>query len=112
MIKFQEQILQSSSISSAAEKERQTQLKLTPAQTFFAYEALQFAVLIFSILIQNKIRGRIDKDNEDCNSTILTRLNDEVSPQFDDAIETLTSLPDYKAFRLRVKRRILNANKQ
>ena len=111
VMKFQEQILQSSSISSAAEKERQTQLKLTPAQTFFAYEALQFAVLIFSILIQNEIRGRIDEDNEDCNSTILTHLNDEVSPQFDDAIETLTSLPDYKAFRLRVKRRILNANK-
>ena len=111
VMNFEEIILESSSITSAAEKERQIQLKLTPAQTFFAYEALQFAVLTFSSLIQNKIQSKPCDYNEDRNSIILTCLKDETSLQFDDAIEALTSIPNYKAFRLRVKRRILNANK-
>ena len=86
-------IAESAGVSSAEEKERCKLLKLTPAQTSFAYEALQYSVLVLTLMAPQ---------DPPCD----THGGDAPS-----ASSLLSASPDYKAFRLRVKRRILNSNK-
>lgn len=112
VMKLKKTILDSGiAVTSTEEKERQKHLKLTSAQTFFAFEALQYSVLIFSIIIQDEKERRISGLSEDSEITISSYQKEELLSKIDCAMLSLSSSSEYRAFRLRVKRRILNANK-
>lgn len=88
-------------------KERSKLLKLTPSQTSFAYESLQYSVLLIPLIdkedsaleasrIEPKLDGSVNKGRTEISQTILTALS---------------LMPEYKSFRLGVKRRLLGSNR-
>lgn len=85
------------------------ELKLIPTQVAFALEALQYAVLIIPLIDEEK-----EKSNKDHSATKDSVMKTETVNE--NGISTsvaasLSSSASYKAFRLRVKRRMLNSNK-
>ena len=88
-------------------KDRCKELKLIPSQVAFALEALQYAVLIIPLIDE-------EKTNKDCTATHDSDAvagpdyANNVSPTVEAAVSSSAS---FKAFRLRVKRRMLNSNK-
>lgn len=88
-------------------KERSKLLKLTPSQTSFAYESLQYSVLLIPLIDKEdsaleasssepKLDGSVNKGRPEISQTILTALSLK---------------PEYKSFRLGVKRRLLGSNR-
>jgi GNAT superfamily N-acetyltransferase len=88
-------------------KERSKALKLTPSQTSFAYESLQYSVLLIPLIdTENsahevsrsdpKVECSVDKGRAEISKFLLTALS---------------LMPEYKSFRLGVKRRLLSSNK-
>lgn len=83
-------------------KERSKLLKLTPSQTSFAFESLRYSLLLIPL---------IDKEN----SAQEAKVNSSVEKRRTEIPETILSalslMPEYKSFRLGVKRRLLSSNK-
>lgn len=109
IMKYKDEISKASSVSADEEKERNIQLKLTNTQSIFAFESLQYAVLVFSLLHDHQ-------EEENSNSEVDSNVNVNKSIGIDDMVlisSLLTSSPTFKAFRLKIKRRLLNitANK-
>jgi GNAT superfamily N-acetyltransferase len=88
-------------------KERSKVLKLTLSQTSFAYESLQYSMLLIPLIdTENsahevsrsdpKVECSVDKERAEISKSILTALS---------------LMPEYKSFRLGVKRRLLSSNK-
>lgn len=109
ILRYKEEIVEASLASSADEKERNELLKLTVTQSIFAFESLQFAVLVLTLLLHQ------EKDSKNSESETSINGNNTVLDIDNGNLIALllSSSLEYKAFRLKVKRRLLNnsANK-
>jgi GNAT superfamily N-acetyltransferase len=109
ILRYEEEIVEASLASTAEEKERNEMLKLTVTQSTFVFESLQYAILVLSLLRHQ------EKESKNSESEISINGNNSV-PGIDNVCLItllLSSSLEYKAFRLKVKRRLLNnsANK-
>jgi hypothetical protein len=92
---------------SAELKERSKLLKLTPSQTSFAYESLQFSVLLIPLIEMENGAQEVSRSDPEVPSSV-----DNERAEISKSILTALSLmPEYKTFRLGVKRRLLGSNK-
>jgi hypothetical protein len=113
-------IIETSSATPLEEKERMQCLKLTASQTIFAYEALQYAVLALpfmtSLFSHNKrtdfdIDNKEGKKEDETDSNIDKKRKEEKDIEDVPSLSTsLSSSTDYRAFRLRIKRRLINSS--
>lgn len=116
VMSLQAKISESFLTGSADVKERSKQLKLTPAQTSFAYEALQYSVLIIPLIDTENSSARELASSAPAlvPASILLADSSGVArgSEISKAVLAALSLtPEYKTFRLAVKRRLLSSNK-
>lgn len=109
-IKFENMIKESAAATPAEEKARCKAIKLTPAQTSFAFEALQYAFFIIPLMDAeiNSPKPTVTSSSANVATDRIIEKKREIST---DVLCTLASSAEYRAFRLKVKRRLLNANK-
>ena len=110
LIKFESMIKEAAAVTPAEEKARCKAIKLTPAQTSFAFEALQYAFFIIPLMDAkiNSPKPAVTKNGIHVAADKIIEKKREIST---DVLCTLASSAEYRAFRLKVKRRLLNANK-
>ena len=110
LIKFENMIRESAGATPAEEKARCKAIKLTPAQTSFAFEALQYAFFIIPLVDAeiNSPKPAVTRSSASVATDKIIEKKHEIST---DVLCTLASSAEYRAFRLKVKRRLLNANK-
>ena len=108
--KFVKLIKEAAAATPAEEKARCKAIKLTPAQTSFAFEALQYAVFVIP-LMDAEINSPKPALTRSSSSAVTEKLLEKKREISTDVLCTLASSAEYLAFRLKVKRRLLNANK-
>jgi hypothetical protein len=108
ILMYKDEIVKASLAIATEEKERNELLKLTVTQSTFAFESLQYAVLALSLLQRLEEEKNVPESKIDLNGkcTVSDIDNGSISLLLSKSVE-------YKAFRLKVKRRLLNnsANK-
>lgn len=110
LMKFEKMIKEAATATPAEEKTRCKAIKLTPAQTSFAFEALQYAVFIIP-LMDAEINSPKPAVTRSSSSAVTDKIPEKKREISTDVLCALSSSAEYRAFRLKVKRRLLNANK-
>lgn len=110
LMKFEKMIKEAAAATPAEEKTRCKAVKLTPAQTSFAFEALQYAVFIIPLMDAGINSPKIVVTRSS-SSVVTDKVPEKKREISTDVLCALSSSAEYRAFRLKVKRRLLNANK-
>ena len=110
LMRFEKTVKEAAAATPAEEKTRCKAIKLTPAQTSFAFEALQYAVFIIPLMDaeMNSPKPAVTRSSSSAVTDKIPEKKREIST---DVLCALSSSAEYRAFRLKVKRRLLNSNK-